>query len=105
MLLPPKGNRPIWVGGGAAEGADIKDGQSYELTPAQIRQIIGEMREIAAAEIENARDTIPLVEYDSRLGFEPSMEYMCDRAHLEWKIAMTERALKELVPIYENGQV
>ena len=104
MLLPQKGNRPIWVGGGAAEGADIKDGQRYELTPAEIRQIIDEMREIAAAEIENARDTIPLVEYDSRLGYEPSMEYMCDRAHLEWKIAMTERALEELVPIYEKAQ-
>jgi hypothetical protein len=51
----------------------------------------------------NARATIPYVEYDSRLGYEPSMEYMCDRAHLEWKIAMTERALTELDPIYEQA--
>ena len=29
---------------------------------------------------------IPLVEVDSRLGWEPSMLYMTDKWHLEWKI-------------------
>ena len=57
---------------------------------------IAAMRAIAADEIKNARDTIPFVEYDSRLGFEPSMEYQCDRAHIEWKIAVTERAVAAL---------
>jgi hypothetical protein len=62
------------------------------------------MRQVAAEEIENARSTIPYVEYDSRLGYEPTMEYMTDREHLEWKIAMTERALTELEPIYEEAK-
>jgi len=31
------------------------------------------------------------------------MEYMCDRAHLEWKERMTRRALAELDEIYEKG--
>ena len=31
-------------------------------------------------------DTIPLVEADSRLGWEPSMLYMTDKWHLEWKL-------------------
>ena len=44
------------------------------------------------------------LEYDSRLGYEPTMEYMTDREHLEWKIAMTERALTELEPIYEAAK-
>ncbi len=59
-------------------------------------RLIREMLEIGEAEIQNAEATIPLVEYDSRLGFEPSMEYMADRAHLEWKIAVTRKAMAAL---------
>ena len=33
---------------------------------------------------------IPLVETDSRLGWEPSMEYMGDKARIEWKIRHTK---------------
>ena len=67
-------------------------------------RIITEMRAIAEDELENARRTIPAVELDSRLGFEPTMEYMCDRAHLEWKIEKTEQALAELEPLYRAAQ-
>ena len=51
---------------------------------------------IAHAEIENARDAIPAVETDSRIGWEPSMEYVSDRWHLEWKIRQVESALREI---------
>ena len=34
----------------------------------------------------NVRATIPLVEYDSSIGWEPTMGYVCDRDMLEWKI-------------------
>ncbi|MBQ2785025.1 MAG: hypothetical protein IJF02_00765 [Oscillospiraceae bacterium] len=51
-------------------------------------------------EVENARNTIPLVEFDSRLGYEPSMEYMCDREHLELKIAQCENMLENEKPKY-----
>jgi len=58
------------------------------------------MYNVALAEIENAESTIPLVEYDSRLGWEPSMEYMCDREHIEWKIATTLQVLEnEIKPL------
>lgn len=53
------------------------------------------MIEIAEAEIQNAKATIPLVEFDSRLGWEPTMEYMCDREHIEWKIATTRQVVDE----------
>lgn len=53
------------------------------------------MLEIGEAEIENAIKAIPLVEADSRLGFEPTMEYMTDRAHIEWKIDVTRRVMEE----------
>ena len=65
--------------------------------------IIGEMAAIAEAELENARRTLPLVSFDSRLGYEPSMEYMCDPAHLQWKIEVTRKALEEeLLPLLSN---
>ncbi len=62
-------------------------------TPAELLALAGE---IVREECDNARRTIPAVEYDSRLGWEASMEYMCDRAHLEWKCECTEKALSEL---------
>ena len=53
------------------------------------------MVEIAKAEICNAEKTISLVEFDSRLGWEPTMEYMCDREHIEWKIKTTKAVIEE----------
>ncbi len=47
-------------------------------------------------EQQNARDTIPLVEFDSILGFEPSMEYVTDRKRLEWKIAQVDEEIAML---------
>jgi len=52
--------------------------------------IINEMIELLAAEKKNAEDTIPLVEYDSVIGFEPSMEYVTDRRRIEWKMAQVD---------------
>ena len=57
---------------------------------------LAEIEKLARAEIANAEDTIPVVECDSRLGWEPSMEYVCDRRHLEWKIRQVNSALAEI---------
>ncbi len=59
-------------------------------TREEILRLADEMTALAYEEIENVRETIPLVEADSRLGWEPSMEYICDREHLEWKIRQVE---------------
>ncbi len=56
-------------------------------TAEDLKQIYDEMELLLEAEIANAQDTIPVVERDSRLGFEPRMKYLTDRWHLEWKIA------------------
>ena len=71
------------------------------------KEIIAKMRIIGEREIENAKSAIPLVQFDSRLGFEPSMEYMCDELHLNWKIALTKRVLDEELdaPIDKNVSV
>ena len=54
-------------------------------------------------EQQNARDTIPLVEFDSILGFEPSMEYVTDRKRLEWKIAQVDEEIAMLCDIAMCG--
>ncbi len=63
-------------------------------------RLVSEMYEIGKRDLENARETIALVEFDSRLGYEPSMEYMCDREHLEWKIKMTENVIENELCLY-----
>ncbi|MHB8995248.1 MAG: hypothetical protein ACYC63_08375 [Armatimonadota bacterium] len=62
--------------------------------------IIAEMKTLGEAEIANAQAAIPLVAADSRLGWEPSMEYMCDPSHLEWKVAQLRWVLDEELPAY-----
>lgn len=63
---------------------------------------LDELRAIGAAEIENARATLPLVDFDSHLGFEPSMDYMGHRECIEWKIGVMERILREELPNLEG---
>lgn len=48
-------------------------------------QLLDEMENLLDCEIENTDATFPLVEADSRLGWEPSMLYIGDRWHLDWK--------------------
>ncbi len=55
-------------------------------TKDEMTELIDKIEKLLLEEIENAKATIPLVEKDSRLGWEPSMEYVTDKAHLEWKI-------------------
>lgn len=59
---------------------------NYESRLEGLKKIYDDMEELLTNEIENVEDTIPLVEHDSRLGWEPTMLYMTDRWHLEWKI-------------------
>ena len=49
-------------------------------------RMLDEIKTLQLAEKENVLDTLPLVEADSSLGFEPSMLYLTDRRHLEWKL-------------------
>lgn len=58
--------------------------------------LLDEIVAIAHEEMENTRDAIPAVETDSRIGWEPSMEYVADKWHLEWKLRQVESALREI---------
>ena len=73
-----------------------------EANPTEASKILDEMESIAKSEIENAKATIPLVEADSRLGWEPSMEYMTDKEHLLWKIEQVTRVIEEEIPKFRQ---
>lgn len=64
--------------------------------------VLDALVKIAQAEIENAQSTIRLVESDSRLGWEPTMEYMCDKAHLEWKIRQVHHVIDREISAYRK---
>lgn len=58
---------------------------------------LDQLKDLLLAERENVMDTIPLVEADSRLGWEPRMDYVCDKTHLDWKLrqlAITEAEIE-----------
>ena len=64
----------------------------------EYNRLLDEMTDICKRELENAKATIPLVEFDSALGYEPSMEYMCDAAHIEWKINLLREVIEKEIP-------
>jgi len=71
-------------------------------TREELSTVLDEMEELIKAEIKNAEETIPLVEVDSRLGWEPSMEYMTDKTRIEWKIRACEYTLRSEIPAHRN---
>lgn len=66
-------------------------------------KILDELIKIGEAEIMNAENTIPLVEADSRLGWEPSMDYTTDAEKLKWKIEQVRRVIYHEIPVYRNS--
>ena len=63
------------------------------------------LSEIGKLEIENAKATLPLVDYDSHLGFEPAMDYMGTREQIEWKLTVMDRILNEEIPELEQSNL
>jgi hypothetical protein len=59
---------------------------------------LDEMEIIGKRELENARATIPLTLGDSRLGWEPTMDYQCGPEHLHWKISNLEEVVEKKIP-------
>ena len=48
---------------------------------------------LGKAQIADTETTIPLLEADPQLRWEPSIAYIVDQARLEWKIALAWRAI------------
>lgn len=66
-------------------------------------EIYDEMQALLEGEIKNAERAIPLVEKDSRLGFEPSMLYVTDKWHIEWKIRQVRYVIDTDLNNYRKG--
>ena len=68
----------------------------------ELEEIIKDMELLADEEIKNAESAIPLVNADSRLGWEPSMEYMTDEEHIRWKIRQVRFMLDTELSCYKK---
>ncbi len=66
-------------------------------------ELIDKMEAIMLAEKENVLDTIPLVRVDSRLGWEPSMEYTTNEECLRWKLCQLDHELTNVLPRYRKS--
>lgn len=66
-------------------------------------EIIDGIEKIVLAERENVLDTLPLVQADSRLGWEPSMEYTTDEKGLRWKLRQLDYELTIKIPTYRKA--
>ena len=93
---------PTWVGG-RKNMIDAKKAEKPLIPVADKRPVVEELIDILKAEMENAKDTIALVEANSRLGYEKEYGYSCCKEQLLWKRKMAERTLKEeLLPLLEG---
>lgn len=66
-------------------------------------KMIDDLEKIILKERENVLDTIPVVELDSRLGWEPSMDYTTDKKGLEWKLRQLDYELNFKIPTYRKA--
>ncbi len=78
----------------------LKNKCASETDSDKILDMHRQMVAIGEAEILNAEETIPLVQKDSRLGWEPSMEYIGSEYHLRWKIRQVRQVLDQEIPKY-----
>lgn len=75
----------------------------YEKTAQKHTEVLEQMEALLLCERENVHNAIPLVQRDSRLGWEPSMEYMCDEYHLTWKLKQLKFVLEYELPTYRKA--
>lgn len=65
--------------------------------------LLNEAEQILLSERKNVCETIPLVQVDSRLGWEPSMEYTTDEKSLRWKLRQLDYELNFNLPTYRKS--
>jgi hypothetical protein len=64
--------------------------------------LVDELMAIGRAEYDNASQAIGCTDADSRLGWEPSMGYLGDSAHIRWKLAHLDHVLTAELPDYRR---
>ena len=94
--------RTVITGINAKNWHQLRCALTYETDHDKLVQIVDDMETLLKAEMANAESTIPLVQVDSRLGWEPSMDYMTDERHLRWKIRQLKYVLDIEIGIYNK---
>ena len=74
-----------------------------EKRPAAAEKLLDKIVALGKEEIKNAEATVPIVEKDSRLGWEPTMDYMTDAAHLRWKVKQVNSVINVEIPKYRKS--
>lgn len=70
--------------------------------PEQVNRLARRIEQVAHREIKNVEATIPLVQRNSELGYEPSMEYQCDEEGLRWKLKFMDYMLQVQLQPYKK---
>lgn len=81
----------------------LKQELSIAGTTEKAEECIKGIEKILLEERENVLDTIPLVQKDSRLGWEPSMDYTTDERALNWKLKQLKYELEIKLPEYRKA--
>ena len=81
----------------------LKQKLSIAGTPENAGAILNEIEALLLEEKLNVEATIPLVQQDSRLGWEPSMEYTTDEDALRWKLRQLDYELNIILPKFRKG--
>ena len=76
---------------------------AIETDPARANELLDQLEVVARAEQANAESAIPLLEADSRLGWEPSMGYLGDVRHVTWKLAHLNHTLTHQLPTFRES--
>lgn len=61
-------------------------------------KLMDEIEALVRLERENAENSIQYVQNDSRLGWEPRMEYSTDEEHIRWKLRHSDYVLNDELP-------
>lgn len=70
---------------------------------AEAEKLLNEIEALLIAERKNAEDTIPAVQTDSRLGWEPIEDYLCDEEALRWKLRQIDYELNFELPKFRKS--
>ena len=65
--------------------------------------LLDRIEAVMRAEYANVEAAIPVAELDSRLGWEPSMEYTGDAACLRWKLRQLDYELNTTLKVYRKA--
>ena len=80
----------------------LRDWIDVEKDKTVVKEIIEEMRKVAADEIQNARASIDCLRKDSKLGYETHDSYVGHEEAVLWKIKYTEYMLEKELTKYER---